>query len=185
MGWRSGIFRAITIPVVVCLGAVTGVYAQTVSQSVSAQIVPMGNLASVPASVTLAQPTVPFTSYATTLTIGYQARTTPTGGGEITMLVTADFSAAGSGGPSAANGDLTYTCGTADLGTSCGSSPITASPTTQTQVVQIPSSACTGGGSPCSSVNTNKVTVNLSLADSPALKSGSYTASLTFTISAT
>lgn len=160
--------------------------AQTVvTQTVTIQVSPLGNLSSVPASVTLAQPTIPFTSFTKTITISYQARTTPSGGGAITMQVTTDFSAAGSGGPSVANGDLTYTCGAADLGTSCGSSPITASTTTQTNVVQIPSSACTGGGTPCSSTNTNSVTMNLSLADTPALTSGTYTAALTFTISST
>jgi hypothetical protein len=96
------------------------------------------------------------------------------------MKVTQDFQ---TGGPSVASGDLTYVCGAAGLGTACSST--TASTSTATAVVTVPSSACTGGGSPCSSTDPNTIGVTFTLADRPVVKTGTYTANVQFTISAT
>jgi hypothetical protein len=44
---------------------------------------------------------------------------------------------------------------------------------------------CTGAGSPCNNAATNTVSVSFTLTDDPKYKTGSYSATLTWTISAT
>ncbi len=151
----------------------------TVSNTLDAHINALGAL-SVPGTVTLANTGTVFNSFTGTVPIQYMARTSATGGGNLTMKVTQDFQA---GGPSVASGDLTYVCGAAGPGTACGAS--TASTTAATAVVTLPSSACTGGGSPCSATDPNSVSVTFTLADSPVVKTGTFTANVQFTISAT
>jgi len=163
------------------LTAPVGVEAVTanLSNTLDAHIDALGEL-SVPASSSLTHSGTLFNAFTGTVTVQYLARTTAAGGGNITMQVTQDFQ---TGGPSVVSGDLTYVCGTAGLGTACGSS--TASTSTATSVVTLPTSACTGGGSPCSATNPNTVIVTFSLADRPVVKTGSFTANIQFTISAT
>lgn len=151
----------------------------TVSNTLDANIKALGAL-SVPGTVTLANSGTVFNSFTGTVTVQYRARTTATGGGNLTMQVTQDFQ---TGGPSVASGDLTYICGGASLGSACSST--TASISTATAVVTVPSSACTGGGSPCSGTDPNTIDVTFTLADRPVVSTGTYTASVQFTISAT
>jgi hypothetical protein len=151
----------------------------TVSNSLNANIGAIGLLAA-PASVTFTRSGTLFNAYGGTASLQYLARTSAAGGGTLTLKVTTDFQ---TGGPSVAAGDLTYTCGAASLGTACGNT--TASTSSATPVVTLPTSACTGGGSPCSATNPNTVNLNFTLADNPADKTGSYTATVQFTISAT
>jgi hypothetical protein len=151
------------------------------TQSLTAAIGAASQL-TVASSATLTPGAGKFTPFQVTLPIGYWARTTPTGSGSITARVTADFTP--TGGPSAANGMLTYTCASATYGAACSGSQ-TASTTAQTPVVTLPASACTGGGGACSAASPNTVNVNFSLTDSPTYTTGSYSAQITFTISAT
>ena len=151
----------------------------TVSNTLNAFINANGSL-SVPGSATLTHTGTIFDTFTGAVTVQYRARTTAAGGGNVTLKVTQDFQ---TGGPSVALGDLTYTCGSAGLGTACGSS--TASTSSATSVVTLPSSACTGGGSPCSSSDPNTVIVTFTLADRPAVSTGTFTANVQFTISAT
>jgi hypothetical protein len=153
----------------------------TGSQSLTATINPVGSL-TVPASANLTTVGTTFHPFTGSLTVSYKARTTPVGGGSITVNVSSDFSP--SGGPSAAGGALAYTCSAATLGTACSGSQ-TASTTVQTPVLTLPASACTGGGGACSSQNPNSVNLSFTLTDSPAYATGTYSARLTFTISAT
>jgi hypothetical protein len=151
------------------------------TQTLSAQIDAIGKL-SVPATSILTSAGTTFAGYSGSLTISYRARTTSaTGSGSLTVQATADFSPAG--GPSIASGQLTYTCGGATLGTGCSGTQM-ASTTSQTNVATIGASACTGGGGSCSTVNPNTVQASLSLANNPTNKTGTYSATLTFTISA-
>lgn len=160
----------------------------TTTQTLQAVISPLGGLFSFPNTVTLTKAGTTFTNYAGSLTIQYDARTTASGtGGSITVKATADFTP--SGGPSIASpptsGDvLQYTCSGATLGTGCSGTQ-TVSTTTSTNVVTIPVSECTGGGGSCSSTSPNTVNLNFALTDDPQYKVGSYSATLTFTISAT
>ena len=154
----------------------------TTTQSVTGTVSAIGKL-SVPATLTLTSaggPTTP--PYTGSLTVSYKARTTSSGSGTVTLQVTTDFSPAG--GPSAAAGSLTYSCTGADLGTNC-SGPITAATGSATSVVTIPASACTGGGAPCSANNPNTVLVSFSLVDKVSYKTGTFSAVVTFVISAT
>lgn len=153
----------------------------TGSQTLTATISPVGSIAA-PASAILAASATTFQPFTGNVTLNYKARTTPSGGGTITLSVSSDFSP--SGGPSASAGALAYTCSGATLGSACSGSQ-TASTTTQTPVLTLPASACTGGGGACSSASPNAVNLSFTLADSPAYATGSYSAKITFTISAT
>ncbi|MCL5742365.1 MAG: hypothetical protein M1541_00350 [Acidobacteria bacterium] len=149
------------------------------TQQVTVQLAPNAKIA-VPASFSLltsGQNFVPFTG---TLPVNYRARSTPGGGGSITLQVASDFSP--SGGPSASSGALTYTCSGATLGTAC-SGWQTATSSGQTPVVAIPPAACTGGGGACSSADPNSVQVHFVLENSPEYTTGIYSAQLTLTIS--
>ena len=151
----------------------------SVSNSLNANISANGSL-SVPASASLTHSGTLFTAFTGTVALQYRARTTAAGGGTLTLKVTQDFQ---TGGPSVAAGDLTYTCGAASYGSACGSG--TASTSSATSVVVLPASACTGGGSPCSSTDPNTVVLTFTLADKPTVKTGTFTANVQFTISAT
>jgi hypothetical protein len=151
----------------------------TVSNSLNANLAALGSL-SVPGSASLTQTGTVFNAFSGTVSVQYRARTTAAGGGTLTLKVTQDFQA---GGPSVGSGDLTYTCGAAGLGTACGST--TASTSSATAVVTLPASACTGGGSPCSATDPNTVAVTFTLANQPTVKTGTFTANVQFTVSAT
>jgi len=160
----------------------------TTTQTLQAVISPLGGLFSFPNSVTLTKSGTTFSNYTGSLSIQYRARTTQsTGSGSITVKATADFTP--TGGPSIATppstGDaLQYTCSGPTLGTSCSGTQ-TVSTSAATNVVTLSASECTGGGGSCSSVSPNTVTLNFTLTDDPQYKTGSYSATLTFTISAT
>lgn len=135
-----------------------------------------------PAAAVLTTSSAKFLPFSGGLLLSYRTRSTPGGGGNLTLSVTRDF--APPGGPSVAAGALVYTCDGATLGTAC-SGVQTASTTSQTPVVTIPPSACTGGGGACNGQVPNSVNLSFILADDPGYATGTYSASLTFTISAT
>jgi len=157
------------------------------TQTLQADIYPEGGLFSFPNSVTLANGGNTFGNYSNTLSIQYRERTTQTSGsGNITVQATADFTPAG--GPSIASpptssDSLGYTCSGATLGTGCSGTQ-KVSRTTSTNVVTFSASECTGGGNPCSSYSPNTVTLSFTLTNDPKYDTGSYSATLTFTISA-
>jgi hypothetical protein len=172
--WRA----AILLPMVPAfLDSATG----TATQTLSAQVSAIGKL-SVPSSLNVTNSGSTFAAYTGSLTISYEARTTAsTGSGSLTLEATADFSP--TGGPSISGGQLTYTCSSATLGTACSGTQ-TGSTTSQTGVVTMGAGVCTGGGGSCSAVNPNTAQTSFTLADNPAFKTGTYSATLTFTISA-
>lgn len=151
---------------------------------------PDGLLYGFPNSLTLTKTGTVFATYAGSLTIQYKARTTASSGtGSISVKASTDFACA-SGGPCIATppstGDaLSYTCTGATLGTNCAGTQTMSTTTAKNVVTAIPAASCTGGGSPCSTANPNTVTLNFSLSDDPKYKTGSFSASLLFTISAT
>ncbi|MBI3665743.1 MAG: hypothetical protein HY236_05865 [Acidobacteria bacterium] len=151
------------------------------TQNLSAQINPIGKL-SVTAGIPLTTSATTFIGFSGTLPVSYRVRTTPGGGGAITMQATSDFAPAG--GPSLSTGALPYTCGSASLGTSCSGAQ-TVSKTAQTPVLTVPGGVCTGGGGACSASDPNSVTVNFSLTNDPQFQTGAFAASLMFTIIAT
>jgi hypothetical protein len=110
----------------------------------------------------------------------YFIRTTETSGsGYIKAQITTDFA---TGGPSVANsgtsGDtLSYTCTVAAPGTACTGS-VTASTTAQTSIA-------TFAAGVHSAKAGNAASLLWTLINDPAYKTGTYTATVTFTISAT
>jgi hypothetical protein len=185
---RAGVLIISALAVVLTpasAGAQTSIGTQTLDLTLQAA----GLLYGFPSSVTLTKTGAVFTTYSGTLTVQYKARTSSTGTGNITVRATTDFPCS-SGGPCIATppstGDaLKYTCTGATLGSNCSGTQTVSTATATSVVTAIPSSSCTGGGSPCSSANPNTVTVNFTLTDDPKYKTGSYSATLTFTISAT
>ncbi len=154
----------------------------TATETLSATLSPVGTVTT-PGTATLSKTTTTFLPFTGSLAVSYLVRTTPTGtGGTITLKVASDFSPGG--GPSAASNALTYVCSGATLGTACSGTQ-TASTTSSTPVLTVPVSACTGGGGSCSSQSPNSVNLNFTLVDSPVYPTGTYSANITFTISAT
>jgi len=120
----------------------------------------------------------PFTGN-TSLT--YKIRTTKTGGtGTLSVKITTDFG--GAGGPSVTTpptaGDvMQYTCGSSSPGTACTGS-VTASTASATTVLSFGANANSANGG-------NTEALSWSLTDDPVYSTGTYTATATFTISAT
>jgi len=121
-----------------------------------------------------------FSKFTGTTALAYSVRTTATGGGgSITLKVTTDFSPAG--GPSVATpptaGDtLSYTCTVATPGTPC-SGTLNSSTTATTNVATFATNVHTGATGSTASVNWG-------LTNDSAYKTGTYNATVTFTISA-
>jgi hypothetical protein len=154
------------------------------TQTLQATIVPLGGLFTLTSPLALSRTGDGFSG---TMTLSYRARTSRgMGHGTITVKATVDFTP--TGGPSiahppSARDKFVYTCSGATLGASC-SGIQRVSTTSSTNVVSIGASACTGGGAPCSTANPNTTNVTFTLTDDPKYKTGSYSATLTWTISA-
>jgi len=157
------------------------------TQTLQADISPEGGLFSLSSSVPLAKADTVFSNYTGSLTIQYRARTTQsTGGGNITAKATADFTPTGGpsiASPPASSDKLKYTCSGATLGANCSGAQ-TVSTSTATNVVTFSASECTGGGNSCSSASPNTVNLSFTLTDDPKYDTGSFSATLTITISA-
>jgi hypothetical protein len=172
--------------------AATSAQAQTTlgTQTLSLNAQPAGLLYWFPSSLTFTKTGTVFDSYTSTITIQYRARTTTiVGTGSITVKASADFVCA-SGGPCIATppspGDaLNYTCSGATLGSNCPGTQTISTGGATSVVNAIPAGSCTGGGNPCTTANPNTVILNFNFTDDPKYRTGSYTATLIFTISAT
>ncbi len=127
-------------------------------------------------TTTLTEGGSPFSPYTGTTNFTYAFRTA-SGGGTIKLQVTSDFSP--SGGPSVASpptaGDtLSYTSTVTSPATAVNG---TASTTTQTNVATLPASSN-------SASTADSGSVSWTLVNDPKYKTGSYSATVTFTISA-
>lgn len=121
-----------------------------------------------------------FGSFSGTTNLTYYIRTSQAGGaGSIQMKVTGDF--APGNGPAVSAGHLTYSCTANNPGSSGAAipcaGPVAASTTGQTPVTSF-------GQDARSSATGDSASVQWSLKDDPAFKAGSYSATVTFTISA-
>ena len=164
---------------VLCMSSLS--YAQFASTGTTTLSVTVGTEASIhidTGSTTLATSGGNFGNpYTGTTNFTYKVRTMQTGGhGSITLRVSTDF---GTGGPSVGNpvnGDLlTYTCTNSGVGTACPSA-VTAL-TTDTNVVSF-------GTDAKSKIAGDTGQVIWSLTNDPAYATGTYTATVTFTVSA-
>jgi hypothetical protein len=149
------------------------------SQTVNLTLAAAGRVSLTDTVSMVAAPFQPFTGQ---VTVSYRVRTSPGGGGSITLQMTSDFTP--TGGPSAASGNLRYTCSGATLGMACiGTQPVR--PGHQYPVVAIPGTTCTGGGGQCSAADPNSVNLQFQLDNGPAYAAGTYSATLLVVISAT
>jgi len=164
------------------LGSSSAALGQTLSSSetLAISLSPSGVIYSVPTSLTLSSAGT-FASYIGSLSLSSEIRTSSSGSASITLQATSDFSP--TTGPSISSGLLSYQCSSASYGTAC-SVTISASTTSQTSVASFSSLSCTGGGSPCSGSDPNTITLQFTVPDQATYKTGSYTATITFTISA-
>lgn len=138
--------------------------------TVSVVVGPEASFVSHSNTTTMSKGNTTFGAYSGTTNFTYKIRTTTSGGtGAITVLVTAF----GANGPVVA--DLAYTC-TAASGSACGSTA--ASTETASPVV-------TFGADAHSADAGDAGTAAWTLADRTAMKTGTYTSTATFTISAT
>ncbi len=148
-----------------CLCQKTGAATQTLSVSLGAYAV-----LSTPTNSTLNN-TGAFTSYTSTFSVSYKARTTNSG--TLSLQAGSDFSPAG--GPSIASGNLTYTCASATLGTACTGTQ-TVSKTSSTTVVSMGAGAFSGS-------SPSTVSLTFTVPDSGSYNAGTYNVSLTFSFS--
>ncbi|MBZ5542242.1 MAG: hypothetical protein LAO07_01005 [Acidobacteriia bacterium] len=121
-----------------------------------------------------------FSDFTGTTSLTYWVRTTPSSGsGTIVLQVTSDFSP--TGGPSVASppaGDsLTYTCTLGGVGTACSGS--------QTALTTGTTNVATFGANARSAKAGDSASVSWTLTNDPQYPTGSYSATATFTISAT
>jgi len=158
------------------LGTSTGT--TTVSVTVGAEAA----LTAITGTTALTSTGTNFTNYTGSTTLTYYVRTTQSGGsGSITLKVTSDFSPAN--GPSVttppSTGDkLAYTCTISGAGTGCTSS-VTSSTSSSTNVITFGAGAHTvtfPGG--------DTATTAWTLTNDPKYYTGSYSATVTYTISA-
>ena len=146
---------------------------------------PAGKLHMVQSTATFTPGAAIFGSYGTAVTVQYYARTSA--GGTITAKSISDFATCGAPAtaPSVACNAVKYTCAAVTFGTGCASTQ-TLSTTTSTSVVSLPpSSGCTNGGSPCGPANPSGISLTFTLTNDPNYKTGTYSAIVQFTISAT
>lgn len=151
----------------------------TATQTLNPILGAISKLAVVQSNVSLTHTGSIFNSFTGAVTVQFKVRTTIANGSSSLTLNASAFSPAT--GPSIAAGDLTYTCSGATVGANC-SGIQTISTSSQTNVVTVGSGVCTGAG--CAGSSPDSVTVNLTLADSPVFKTGSYSTTVTFSISA-
>jgi len=151
----------------------------TGTQTLSANLGANAKLSVVQSSVSLLNAGTTFANFTGAVTVQYKVRTTPSGSSTLVVKAASDFSPAN--GPSIVNSDLTYICSGATLGSACsGSQTVLTSSTTN--VLTVGAGACSGSG--CAGPNPNSVSISLTSVDSPTFKTGSYSTSLQFSISA-
>ena len=173
--------NVLAVLAVLCMSSLS--YAQFASTGTTTLSVTVGTEAAIQidtASTTLGTSGGNFGNpYTGTTNFTYKVRTTQSSGtGSITLKVTTDFS--GTGSPSVGspvNGDLlTYTCSNTGVGTACSSAQ-TASTSASTNVV-------TFGANAKSTSAGDHGSVAWSLTNDPAYATGTYNATVTFTVSA-
>jgi hypothetical protein len=156
------------------LGSTTGT--TTMSVTVGAEAALVINTS----TTTLTSVGTNFSSYTGTTNLTYFIRTTPTtGSGSIVLEVTTDFAPTGGpsvGSPPTATDALKYTCTVSAPGTACSGSQ-TSSKTATTPVA-------TFGADNHSTFAGNSGSVAWTLTNDPLYKVGTYTGTVTFTISA-
>jgi len=141
--------------------------------TVSVAVGPEATFTALNATTTMSKGNTTFGNFGGTSSFTYKIRTTASGGtGSITVALTV-FS---TGGPALT--DLAYTCTSPTSGTPCSGSTAITGAATPTSVVSFGEDAHSGDSG-------DSGTAVWSLIDRPSIVTGTYTATATFTISAT
>ncbi|HUS05787.1 MAG TPA: hypothetical protein VMZ52_05815 [Bryobacteraceae bacterium] len=152
------------------LAIVPAAFAETSTLGVT--VAPEASFTTVAASTSLSKSDTTFGAYSGTTTFSYKIRSTQTTG---TGSIAVQVSTFGTGGPAVS--DLAYTCTAPSSGTPCSSSTA-ASTAAATSIV--------GFGADAHSADSgDSGTAVWTLQDRTAIKTGDYTSTATFTISAT
>ena len=147
----------------------TGTTTLSVTVGAAAQITVSTSNTSLTSSGTVFQP------YTGTTTFSYKIRTSTSGGaGSVTVQITSEFSP--TTGPDA-DDDLSFTCGGTGAGTKCSGSQDASTSTAK--------NAITFGADAHSANSGDTGTLSWRLQNQPQYETGSYSATATFTISAT
>jgi hypothetical protein len=185
---KKSVFRNSLVTTAVLLAGATHSYAQfaaTGTSTLSVAVAAESAISVTTATTTLAEATgatIFGSPYTGTTNFLYKVRSTKVGGaGSITVKITGDFAA---GGPSVATpptGDaMTYSCTAAASATAC-TGPVTASTGSATNVATFATDAHSTAGTGSSDAGS----VSWTLPNDPLYKTGTYTATALFTISAT
>jgi hypothetical protein len=178
---RNSLLQISTLVAVLLPFPLCAQFAGSGTTTVSVSVGPEASIQVDTATTTLTAPGTVFNNYTGTTALTYKIRTTQsTGTGNIQLEVTADFAPAG--GPSVASpptaGDtLTYTC--------TASAPATACSGSQTSSTTAATSVATFGAGASSAVAGNSASTSWILVNDPKYHTGSYSATVTYTISAT
>ena len=168
--------KQLTITLLVALSMAVSARAQSsgtttlsVTVAAAAQITVSTSNTSLTSSGTVFQP------YTGTTTFSYKIRTSKSGGsGSVTVRITSEFSP--TTGPDA-DDDLSFTCGGTGAGTKCSGSQDASTSTAKNAI---------SFGADAHSANSGDTgTLSWSLQNQPQYETGSYSATATFTISAT
>ena len=177
---KKPILLALALFVIAPLGHAQGLGTTTVTNQVSVTVAAEAALTIGASATTLVSSGSNFSDYTGTTPFTYFIRTGKSGGtGFIKLQVTTDFGP--TGGPSVATpltaGDaLSYTCTVSNPGTACSGSQ-TSSTASQTAVATF--------GADAHSVKAgNSASVNWDLSNDPLYQTGTFTAVVTYTISA-
>ena len=174
---------AVVVLSVLCLGTMAHAqFAATGTTTLNLTVGPEAAIQINTATTNLTTSTTTFANpFTGTTNFSYKVRTTKVGGsGSITSQVTSDFTAGGGGNPSVAAppaGDtLSYTCNLTGVGSACSGS--------QTASTSSATSVATFGANAHSSAAGDSGSVAWSLTNDPGYPTGSYNATVTFTIAA-
>ena len=174
--------RYATIIAAVCLTlALAGLGQAQSTTTLSVAVGPEASLTVTTGTTNLATASTTFGNpFTGTTALNYLIRTTKTtGSGTITVKISTDFSPVGGpsvGTPPSAGDALTYTCTVSSPGTACTGSLTAAASAT---------SVGTFGPGQSSAKAGNTASTAWSLTDDPVYATGTYTATATYTISAT
>jgi hypothetical protein len=177
---KKSLFLAAAVILMSPLGHAQGLGTTTVTNQVSVTVASEAALTIGASATTLLSSGSNFSDYTGATPFNYFIRTTNVGGtGFIKLQVTTDF--APTGGPSVGSAPtptdtLSYMCTVSGPGTPCSGS-LTSSISAQTSVA-------TFGANAHSTKAGNSASVNWTLSNDPLYVTGSYTAVVTYTISA-
>jgi hypothetical protein len=174
------LFLAVALFLMSPLGHAQGLGTTTVTNQVSVTVAAEAALTIGGSATTLTSSGSNFSNYTGTTPFTYFIRTNnTTGTGFIKLQVTTDFAPTGGpsvGTPPTAGDALSYLCTVSSPGTACSGS--------QTSLISAQTSVATFGANAHSTKAGNSASVNWTLSNDPLYVTGSYTAVVTYTISA-